>query len=181
MVVGFYVMHKLLFVKYDKAWHEKQKLELRKMVLNFFWFWLGTVIIISLLVWLAGSASKGLIGLILIGMMMFSPYLLERLILFFEETHKISIAKTFRETLYIFIIFISVLLWSSLLAVDKIRNKSGLRSFEITYKNSDVFKSNSNTYYLGRTRKYLFIYDSQIEKARILNVDDVKEIVLSRR
>jgi hypothetical protein len=54
--------------------------------------------------------------------------------------------------------------------------------FEIVFKdNTPSIYSNTNLYYLGRTKNYLFIYSYPDKKTSVYNVGDIKKFTVTEK
>jgi hypothetical protein len=115
--------------------------------------------------------------LLLMSVLGFGSYILESIFIFLHSTRKIIIPAFILNILSIFIIFISMVLWLSFSKSERVKRKRGYQNFEIIYNSDSTFKSDSNIYYLGRTKNYLFIHDIKIKKSRVISVSDIKEFV----
>lgn len=139
-------------------------------------------IIVGAVLWAIGAIlnkdlSFSLYGMIVIFIAFFVPYLLD---LLFEVINS-KVFNTIREVLYILIIVVTIVIWQSYNETIKVEKRSRLRDFTITFKDTTrPFQGDSNTYYLGRTKNYIFVYNFSNHSSRVINVSDVKEFITSK-
>lgn len=157
----------------------KERLKLKKWVVITFIF-LCTV---SLVFYLMSIQHKPFlrtsIMFLIMGNLMCAPIIIEFIFDWFEKNMDISVPKEVRDIIYILVVFLTITIWSLYSRVEKIKRKGWHTNFIIVYKNGDPnLKSDSATYYLGRTNKYIFIYDFIMKSSTVINVEDVKEFVV---
>lgn len=64
--------------------------------------------------------------------------------------------------------------------VDNIKNDSEHSGYTITLNNGEILKSDSTSYYIGKTRNYLFFYDGEAHSTDIIPMDRVQQISIEK-
>jgi hypothetical protein len=181
-IVLFYYMNKALLFgqpNNDRQAHEKKML--RKSMVTFSLIYLAVIILVIILSFFGIDMRRGLYMLITIFIALFLPLILEMIFSVFTKTWKIDLSPIFRDVLYIMMIIISIVLWTSFSKTERVYRKSGYKHFEILFNNGDSkLESDSSIYYLGRTKNYLFIYDFNKKQSRVISVSNIKEFTISK-
>lgn len=112
---------------------------------------------------------------------LFGPLSLEFLFNFFDKNLKIKVPVFFRNALYVFIVFLSISLFKGFSTAERIFRIAKFEKVEIIFRNGEpTFNNDSSHFYLGRTRNYLFIYNSIYKTTRVVNAIDVKEFISTK-
>lgn len=64
--------------------------------------------------------------------------------------------------------------------VDMIKNDNEHSGYTITLNNGEILKSDSTSYYIGKTRNYLFFYDGEAHSTNIIPMDRVQQISIEK-
>lgn len=116
-------------------------------------------------------------GWLVFSITFFAPFFLDA---FFDRLNSIFFIRV-RELLYVSIVVITFVAWRSYNDSMIVTSRRNLKAFTIVFKDSNrVFRSDSNTYYLGRTKNYIFMYDFRSQMSSVLNVSDVKEFITAK-
>jgi hypothetical protein len=94
---------------------------------------------------------------------------------------QLNFPKLIRESIYVLIVVLTIIIWRTYNASRIINDKLHLKRFEIVFKEQNkILKSDSTYYYLGRTKNFIFIYDFKYKCSRVFNVSDVKEFIMTK-
>lgn len=112
---------------------------------------------------------------ILLGAFVFLTYLIP--IIIQESYLKLKLNKEDLSPVLVITIFLSITTFSILSAFNEASKvKLGYyKTVEIEFENL-IFKSNLNSYYIGQTQNYIFIYDSKKKSTTSYKIDKVKSI-----
>jgi hypothetical protein len=119
----------------------------------------------------------------LIGVMfaaVFVPLGLFFLFRLLEHKHILDVPIIIREVIFFFIIFIAMISMIIISQTNWNRLNKRNKPFEITMKENNGHFNDSSYYYVGRTKSYIFLYHFTQKKTRVINVRDVKEVLLSK-
>jgi hypothetical protein len=181
LILWYFMNKTLLFGSPKNETHAHEKEQLRKAMIAFSIISLILILILLIISLFGIKTSRGLYMLIAISVAMFLPIILEMIFSFTKMELNLSLAPIFRDILYVMIIIVSIVLWTSFSKTERVYRKSGYKKFEIFFNNGDPeIESDSSIYYLGRTKNYLFIYDFNTQKSRILNTNNIKEFTISK-
>lgn len=140
------------------------------------------VIAVALILWVTNLWTNKFIdffyGWLVFSITFFAPFFLDA---FFDKLNSIFFIRV-RVLLYVSIVFVTFVAWRSYNDSMIITSRRNLKSFTIIFKDSNrILKSDSNTYYLGRTKNYIFMYDFRSKTSSVLNVSDVKEFIIANK
>jgi hypothetical protein len=80
-----------------------------------------------------------------------------------------------------FLSFMFIVWCGAFLDFDRVKNRKMYYGVRISYLDSTVFISDSNTYYIGNTSNYLFIYNQKENKTQVEKISTVKTIEFPKR
>lgn len=156
--------------------------ELRKQMLYIFYTSLILILITFFLCVFKVLNYRTFYMLILVTVVLFLPSILEMIFSFFQNEWPLNSSNGLRDIFYLLIVFIGLVVYASYSKTEKIFRTRAYTPFEIYFNNTDSsLKSDSNTYYLGRTSNYIFIYDFKKDQTKVLNVSDVKTFICTGR
>jgi hypothetical protein len=116
---------------------------------------------------------------LLIGIIMFGTCILDFALIFLKKEKMVSLSKISIDIIFVFTIFLVFTFWGYWTKIDQINRKRNQAYFEIVFNDSPTFYSNTNVYYLGRTKNYLFIYNFPEKKTSVYNVGDIKKFTVT--
>ncbi|MBL7745318.1 MAG: hypothetical protein JNN00_17720 [Chitinophagaceae bacterium] len=146
-------------------------------------FYLCIFLIVSLVAYIVSywyPSSKRVAELFLAaGIAICAPGCLDMFFDYLSSLFKISIPKILSEIFILLVLLVSVTVKAVSTEIDKVNRRVFSKSYELTFKNGDAkVVTDSNVVFLGRTRNYIFIHELNSKSSRVINADDVKEVVI---
>lgn len=106
-------------------------------------------------------------------------FVIQRLISFANGTSSASESTKNYTLLILLFILIVYSIANALTEFYKVKMRKYYSGTKIIYK-SEEFTSDNNKYYIGKTEKYLFIYDEQAKTTEAISMSEVKKIIFRR-
>ncbi|TMI69182.1 MAG: hypothetical protein E6H09_20705 [Bacteroidetes bacterium] len=166
---------------YANYGEEKNKDLIRMCFIFFILFLLLSIVTYIVSNWHPVYLRTAVISLV-VGVITFGPILLDVLFDFLEKTFYMQFPNFFREILLLLIILIGITCWTVFSQTERLKRKRIDKVYELVFKNNEPnLKTDSTIIFLGRTRSYIFIYDFKNNSSRVLNSEDIKELIISRK
>lgn len=159
-----------------------EQIQMRKAAIQIFIVTLVVIAIVYILCLIGIFGHRVLYLLIVLAIAWSFPSITEMVYYSLNRHLQLNVSETFRDILYILIVAMSISLYQSYSKTQRINRKWSVSQFKMQFNNGDTtYESDSNSYYLGRTSNYIFIYDYSLSRTKVFNVTDVKIFTSSKQ